>query len=434
MKLTYRYLFACLFTIQIKTGISQELQIGQTMPNYTFYNVLNYEKDHIVLSDFKGKLVIFDFWSFYCAPCLENFPKIDSFQQRFNNQIQVILVNRDSKDKTREFFEKRKRLSIPKNVPLVTTDSFLNNILPHQGVPFYVWIDGNGKLCYTTHEQVTVDKISRHLKGDSMLYTKAADTKYLKTVFEKGFENHVKYGTHILKGTDTLNLHIDYPGDNIPYDCRSIQDLYQFAYNESDIDAMYGFREHGRTILEVKEIEKYKYLSGTGYDKWRGKHGYYYQSILPEALKKEKYKIMQEDLRRYFNLNVSIEKRRVRCLALIRTSGKDKLKTKGGKLEQTTFSVELKTKDNDPENPPVRFIRNKPFQNLFDIFRAFGDWRFDIKVIDSTGYNGNIDFEMKEYELENLTIEGLRRALKRYDLDLVERHIYMDVLILKEKN
>ncbi|MBS4064843.1 MAG: TlpA family protein disulfide reductase [Chitinophagaceae bacterium] len=433
MKLTYRYLFACLFTILIKTGISQELQIGQTMPNYTFNNVLNYEKDHIVLSDFKGKLVIFDFWSFYCTPCLENFPKIDSFQQRFHNQIQVILVNRGSKEKTREFFEKRKRLNIPKNVPLVTTDTLLNNILPHQGVPFYAWIDGNGKLCYTTHEQVTVDKINRHLQGDSLLYTKAADTKYLKTVFEKDVENHVKYGTLILKGADTLNLHIDYPGDNIPYDCRSIQDLYQFAYNESDNDAMYGFREHGRTILEVKEIEKYKYLSGTSYDKWRGEHGYYYQSILPEALKKDKYKIMREDLRRYFNLNVSIEKRKVRCLALIRTSGKDKLKTKGGKPEQTTFSVELKTKDNDPENPSVRFIRNKPFQSLFDAFRSFGDWRFAIKVIDSTGYNGNIDFEMKEYELENLTIEGLRKVLKRYDLDLVERYIYMDVLILKEK-
>lgn len=345
----------------------------------------------------------------------------------------MILVNRDSEEKTKEFFTKRKRLKIPRNVPLITTDSFLNKILPHQGVPFYAWIDGNGKLCYTTHEQITVDKINRHIKGDSMLYTKAADTKYLKTVFEKNVADQVKYGTLILKGTDTLNLHIDNPGDNIPYDCRSISDLYQFAYNESDNDAIYGFREHGRTILDVKEIEKYKYLPGTGYDKWRGKYGYYYQSILPESLKKEKYQIMREDLRRYFNLAVRIEKRKVHCLVLVRTSGNDKLKTKGGEPAQTTFSVELKTKDNDPENPPVRFVRNKSFQSLFAIFRSFGDWRFKIKMIDSTGYNGNVDFEIKEDELENLTIEGLRKVLRRYDLDLVERYINMDVLILTEK-
>lgn len=434
MKLTYRYLFAFLFTTQINIGLSQELQIGQTMPNYTFKNVLNYEKDHIMLSDFKGKLLIFDFWSFNCVPCLENFPNINSLQHQFNGQVQMILVNRDSKEKTKEFFEKRKRIKIPQNVPLVTTDTFLNNILPHQGVPFYAWIDGNGKLCYMTHEQVTIDKINRHLKGEVMLYTKAANTQYVKTLFSKEYESYLVYGTHILKATDTLSLHIDYPGDNIPYDCRSIQDLYQFAYNESDHDGLYGFREHGRTILEVEDIAKYKYQPGTGYDEWQGKHGYYYQSILPEKLKKEKYKIMKEELRRYFTLNVSIEKRKVRCIALVRTSGIDKLKTKGGEPKRHVFTNELKIKDNDPEHPPIRFIRNMPFQDLFDMIKAKGDWQFSIQIVDSTGYSGNIDFEMPEQELENLSIEGLRKALNRYDLNLVERYIPMDVLVLRERN
>lgn len=433
MQLTYQRLFTILFLLSFKSGVSQGLQIGQTIPNYSFKNVLNFRRDSISMSDFKGKLVIFDFWSFNCASCLKSFSKIDSLQRQFNNRIQFLLVNRDSKEKTREFFEKRKKLKMPVNVPLITTDSILNDILPHQGVPFYAWLDGNAKLVYLTHEQITAEKILLHLAGDSMLYRKAVNTRYVKTIFNKPFETYVQYSTSIIKGIDTLNLHIEIPGDNIAYDCQSIENLYQFAYNESEIDGPFQFREPGRTILEVDDIEKYRYLPGKNYEDWQGKYGYYYQSILPESLKKDKYRIMQEDLKRFFGLDVKIEKRNVRCLALIRTSGKDKLKTKGGKSSQTAFSIELRVKDGDERYPPVRYIRNMPFKNLFNTVQDFGIWRFGVKVVDSTGYSGNIDFEVHEKKLENLTIEGLRDILNKYDLDLIEKGILMDVLVLRER-
>lgn len=435
MKLTFKYVFV--FSIIVgsnqQTVFSQELKIGQQVPYCNIANVFNHKTNQINLKDYRGKLVILDFWGFYCTACLKTFAKIDSIQKQYNNQIQIILVNKDEKEKTKEFFLKRKRLKIPDNIPLITNDSLLNNIFPHQGVPFYVWIDSSGRICYQTDEYVTSANVSEYLNGKTSLFSKTSAQNYLSSLFDKDLESYIKYSTYISRGIDSVNIHIDYMNDNIPYDCHSIQDLYQFAYNKSDNDAFYKFREPGRTILEVQDPMKYKYIAGTNYDEWRGKYGYYYHAMLPERIKKNKYKIMQEDLCRYFGLNVKIENRKVKCLELIRTSTKDKLKSKGGQPYETNFLIDLRSKDNDPESSPVRFIRNKPFHGLVDVIRGYGYWQFYMKVVDSTGYSGKIDFEIKENNLQNVTVASLRKELSRYDLDLVEKYIPMDVLIISEK-
>ncbi len=433
-----KFSFKCVLVFSIVVSnqqivFSQELKIGQQVPYYNITNVLNHETNQINLKDYRGKLVILDFWHFYCLSCLKTFAKIDSIQKQYNNQIQIILINRDDTGKTKDFFLKRRRLKIPCNIPLVTTDSLLNNIFPHDGVPFYVWIDSSGKICYQTDEYITSANISAYLGGKASLFSKSSTQEYLPSLFNKDLESYIKYSTYISRGIDSVNIHIDYMNDNIPYDCHSIQDLYQFAYNESDNDAFYKFREPGRTTLEVEDPMKYKYIAGENYDEWRGKYGYYYHAMLPERIKKDKYKIMQEDLSRYFGLNVKIENRKVNCLQLIRTSTKDKLKSKGGHPYQTNFLSDLKTKDNDPESPSIRFIRNKSFQDLFDVIRGYGYWQFNIKVVDSTGYSGKIDFEIKEDHLQNVSVASLRKELNRYDLDLVEKYISMDVLIISEK-
>jgi hypothetical protein len=212
-----------------------------------------------------------------------------------------------------------------------------------------------------------------------------------------------------------------------------VEELYQYAYNESDTDGFYKFREYGRTILDVEEKEIYGYPErGGNYDLWRGKYGYYYYSILPDHLQDRKYEIMKEDLNRYFGLKVSIEIRPVKCLAIVRTSKRDKLRTKGGNPDYTLFGINYKTFDYEKTNPPIRFLRNQPFQHLVDLIRNLGNTYWRIKVVDHTDYKGNIDFEMSEREILNDNLEDYKKALHRYDLDLVEKMVPMEVLVIRE--
>lgn len=81
MNITYRLFIAFTVSILLQINVfSQALKIGQTIPNTTFSNVLNYADSILDIKELKGKLIIYDFWSFWCAPCLSN------FKNRFNTK------------------------------------------------------------------------------------------------------------------------------------------------------------------------------------------------------------------------------------------------------------------------------------------------------------------------------------------------------------
>lgn len=429
-----RLCIACILGICMSNPVfTQELQVGQQMPEHSIKNVINNTSKRINLKDYKGKLVIIEFWGLYCTSCLKRLPEIDSIQREFGDKVQILLVNTDSRQKTMTFFRERENLKMPENVPFITSDVFFQKSFPYDGVPSYVWVDTTGKIIFKTDVPISKSLISSYFSGQQLFLPKSSEMVYLSSLFDKAYENSIPYATYFSKSIDSIYIHINYKNQNVPYSCRSIEDLYQFAYNESDNEGYYKFREPGRTILDVKDTIKYRYPSNMSFDQWRVLYGYYYHAILPDRLSKDKYKIMQEDLKRYFDMDASIEKRAVKCLLLIRTSDKNKLTTTGGEPGESAFAISLSAKDNDSGHSSIRVLRNKPFQELYGIIRGYGNSVFGIKVIDSTGFNGNIDFEMPAEILYNLTVEKLRKVLNRYDLDLVESDVPMDVLVLREK-
>ena len=63
------------------------------------------------LSDYKGKLVIINFWATWCAPCKEEMPSLDVLKDNpnFNNlEIFPINVGKDDLNKSYEFFKEFK--------------------------------------------------------------------------------------------------------------------------------------------------------------------------------------------------------------------------------------------------------------------------------------------------------------------------------------
>jgi peroxiredoxin len=67
--------------------------IGKPAPEFTGYSVSG---DTIKLSDYKGKVIILDFWASWCKPCKEEFPFIiDLFNQYADKNFSVLTVNLD---------------------------------------------------------------------------------------------------------------------------------------------------------------------------------------------------------------------------------------------------------------------------------------------------------------------------------------------------
>lgn len=85
----------------------------QTAPVFSFVSE-NDEKHN--LSDYKGKVVLLNFWATWCAPCVHEMPALDSLQGKFDKEKFVIVpVSLDTKgvEVVKKFLESKGIKNLP---------------------------------------------------------------------------------------------------------------------------------------------------------------------------------------------------------------------------------------------------------------------------------------------------------------------------------
>lgn len=403
------------------------LQIGEDIPDELWNKPLQVVNDPegretITLADYKGKLIILDFWATWCVPCIRNFPKLHALQNEFGDKIKVLAITQEDTDRIIKFFQTGTGTEHT-HIHSVINDNVLSSVFPHKAVPHIAWINPHGKvLNTTTAEDITSENIKAILDNENPKMTGKVDIDRTRPLF---LSEHFSDQTELKAYSIFFKGY--YPGLPSGNNVKRTKDGKIYGRQMTNATMMDIYRPIASHIFDANgekfnakrimfEVEDPALLnlikkSDSGYETSNLNS---YELIVPIDRADSLYYYMLEDLNRYSDYTAHIEKREVDCVVLVRTSGEDKIQSQGGKPKNTFPS----------ENP---VLINHPISHMLTMLN--GDTLIKLPIIDETGYAAHVDIKISG----GINLVNLKKELRQYDLDLVVTKRKLNMFILTDK-
>jgi hypothetical protein len=362
-------------------------------------------------------------------------PKLDSLQREFNNEIQIILVTKDSKTKVDNLFSRIKTKR--PNIPQVFSDTLLRKLFPHDGQPYQVWISPDGHVQQITQGYNANRKsIAAELAGNGQKLLRADLQEFtIRSSLVDYVAAHraakIQHSSLLVQGLSEYGAAgINILRDSITQEIATIRavnkdalSLYLLAYEKEIFGTEFGAKNKTRLILNVKNLDPFTYpKEGSKIDDWKSRSLYCYELSVSGKKSVEVYDIMRTDLSYYFDFNARIEKHRIRCLVLKKADGDDLFKTKstgepdqfeGYRTDGSGFA-----------------IKNMKIGYLVNALVAANTFTNKLPIIDGTGYEGNVDIAINV----NLgDIPAVRSKLFPYGLMIEEEEREIDMLVISNR-
>ncbi len=116
------------------------------------------------LADYKGKVVILDFWATWCGPCREGIPDLISIQENYKGKVVVIGISLDDERTKENIVPFMKEYGI--NYPIVFGDSeVLTNYGGINAIPTSFIIDQKGNIVDKNIGLVSKEIFLNKIKG-----------------------------------------------------------------------------------------------------------------------------------------------------------------------------------------------------------------------------------------------------------------------------
>lgn len=136
-------------------------QFGGTTP--TDFALKNLEGKEVKLSDYKGKIVVLDFWATWCGPCKASFPKMQELVNKYKDkEVTFLFINT---------WENKKDDEVLKNVTdYLTEKKYTFNVVfdsksevvtkyKIQGIPTSILIGKNGNILFAGHSNSSLGEL-----------------------------------------------------------------------------------------------------------------------------------------------------------------------------------------------------------------------------------------------------------------------------------
>jgi len=121
-------------------------QIKQVIPASDFA-LQNMDEETIKLSDYRGQVVLLNFWATWCPPCVREMPSMERLQQRVGEGFKVIAANQ--MEEPDDVFAFSGQLTVEPTFEIVfDSDSKVSQAYAVRGLPTTYLIDKKGNIRY----------------------------------------------------------------------------------------------------------------------------------------------------------------------------------------------------------------------------------------------------------------------------------------------
>ncbi len=370
-----------------------------------------------MLSDFKDKLIILDFWGTYCIPCVQHFPELYRLQKQFSKELFILPVDIDGKfdnpERVLDFFDKRRKAF---SLPSALQDTVLRTMFNIQYMGRYVWIQNGILKQITDHEEVTSENITRLLNGDGVVLKQVVkvENNWQKKLFEDG------NGTTMPITFYSRSLLFPYSptlaGGGRDVDSEGkVTRIYQYNVSARTLlQIAYPQYNHFYNRIKVESISPEMILGDFRSDSGKIKSLYCYEANFPGVSQEQASEYVKQDLLRYFRYQLD-STRIVGAYYVLKLS--DKYPVKIGSLNKTGTNIY------DGIGLPIYFY-NQPVSAL----RTALEDALKSPVLNETGSNVNLWLDLPP-NLKNLS--QLTESLERQGITLTREVRPVEFLVIK---
>jgi thiol-disulfide isomerase/thioredoxin len=393
------------------------IRVGEAVPDAILSNLVNFPSVSARLSDFKGKLLILDFWETWCKGCLESMPEVADLRDKFGSRVQFISITSQSPEVVGKFLARSNGV---RNLHLTISagDNECFRLFPHKLVPHVVWISAEGiYLGATSQADLIAANIEQILTGGHADFTEPkSDFLHFdagKPLFQNG-----NGGTPEPIFSSFLTVY--QPGLPSMEGFSDVGERQRFYAVNTDLMSLYcralnvrSFDYPSTRIIYSDSAAKaiFRYHKGGP----KNRCLFCYELIYPKHAQNASSLILN-DLNSWLGLHVVITEKEVTCLVLER---------KG--------DIHLSSRDSlsrNNLNADGSQVKNIQGQYLGKLIDFLNDRQNYPPAFNETGYDGKVDMVLGK-DLSNLS--ALNRSLAQYGIAFREERRKINMMVVSSQ-